>query len=254
MTTLPPRLRDEGATDLEQLMLTSAARERPTAELSEKMLAGLSAAAALGASSSAAAATSTSLKTSVLLKWALGGVAALGMGAVALSFTGQEPRGSQARATQVETKDARAEPLALPPPESPVKGERAEVSTVSQPPGAPAPAGEASPEKTSSPATASLRAGSDRPTLSEELLLLDQVRTALSESRLDRATRLLGVYKSRYQNGVLRQEATMLEVKVRRAQGDIKAAAALEADFAKRHPESAHRSQDLAPLEPAPSE
>lgn len=253
----PVRLLDGDGDDLERTLLRSAlddkgshaARARALAvfgAVGSGLVASTSAAQAsvATASTSFAAASVAKVTASALVKWigtgvVVGTLSAAGIHAVADS--GAAPP----RAMLAPVSERRA---ALPPAPS-VAPAGAQPATVEAPKvGTPAPSARPAELRASSGTGAAVAVasnaafpaeGSDR-RLRDELLALERARQALRRGDASAALSALGSYESRFPQGALSREATVLSVEARLAAGDQQgaravAARALEADSTSPH-------------------
>jgi hypothetical protein len=252
----PVRLLDGDGDDVERTLLRSAlddngspaARARALAvfgAVGSGLVASTSAAQAsvATASTSSAAASVAKVTASALVKWigtgvVVGTLSAAGIHAVADS--GAAPP----RAMLAPVSERRA---ALPPAPS-IAPARAQPATVEAPKvGTPEPSARPAELRASGTGAAVAVAsnaafpaeGSDR-RLRDELLALERARQALRRGDASAALSALASYESRFPQGALSREATVLSVEARLAAGDQQgaravAARALEADSTSPH-------------------
>jgi len=252
----PVRLLDGDGDDVERTLLRSAlddhgshsARARALAvfgAVGSGLVASTSAAQAsvATASTSSAAASVAKVTASALVKWigtgvVVGTLSAAGIHAVADS--GAAPP----RAMLATVSERRA---ALPPAPS-IAPARAQPATVEAPKvGTPEPSARPAELRASGTGAAVAVAsnaafpaeGSDR-RLRDELLALERARQALRRGDASAALSALASYESRFPQGALSREATVLSVEARLAAGDQQgaravAARALEADSTSPH-------------------
>jgi hypothetical protein len=252
----PVRLLDGDGDDVERTLLRSAlddngspaARARALAvfgAVGSGLVASTSAAQAsvATASTSSAAASVAKVTASALVKWigtgvVVGTLSAAGIHAVADS--GAAPP----RAMLAPVSERRA---ALPPAPS-IAPARAQPATVEAPKvGTPEPSARLAELRASGTGAAVAVAsnaafpaeGSDR-RLRDELLALERARQALRRGDASAALSALASYESRFPQGALSREATVLSVEARLAAGDQQgaravAARALEADSTSPH-------------------
>lgn len=269
----PVRLMEADGTEFERLLLSAAAREVPSSEVSARMLAGAASAGAAvalfssieavgegalsssggvqaagagaalgGAGGSIAPPAAASLLGTWLVKW--GVIGALFSGAVVSGFlvvNQSAPAAESARAAA-----ARQQVVA---PVSPPTA-RGDIRAEGQPGDAAKSSIEAASVDTSvvarSPGPAqgsSSRHGSlavPASTLGQEVALLDSARQALTAGDAERALSLISSYRRRFPEGALQQEATVLEVDALEAKGRAAQATDLKQQFLAEHPESAH--------------
>lgn len=262
----PLRLVDAGGTEFERLLLTAAAEEAPSSEISARMLAGVatagaavalfssaqlagdavasgatigaqagvSAAAAAGAGGSIAPPAAAGLAGAGLIKWGL--IGALAMGGVVSGFRLLEGGAGPVAGRAGAAPSAQLAPL---PAEAPRRHDVAPTS-----------AQEVSPTVVVAPApVAAVRTPSNQRTsqggaqaraLGPEIDLLDSARRALAAGDAERALSLITSYHRRFPTGALSQEATVLEVDALEAKGRAEQATDLKQQFLAEHPESAH--------------
>jgi hypothetical protein len=267
----PLRLVDAGGTEFERLLLTTAAEEAPSSEISARMLAGVATAgaavallsgvqlagegavasgaahgamqagfhaAAAGTGGSIAPSAAAGLAGTWLIKWGVIGALAVG-GAVSgfqlLNADAGPPAesGSAAPAAlQAALPAAPAGPSQVVPAAAPAEGSpTALVGPVRAPEDAPA-----------RPAFAQRtpQGGPPAQALGPEIDLLDSARRALTAGDAERALALIASYHRRFPSGALGQEATVLEVDALAAKGRAEQATDLKQQFLAEHPDSAH--------------
>jgi hypothetical protein len=76
--------------------------------------------------------------------------------------------------------------------------------------------------------------------LSEEIRLVDSMRSALAQGDSALALSRAATYRSRFPAGTLREEVEALRIEATRLSGDPKRADALAERFASEHPSSPH--------------
>jgi hypothetical protein len=244
----PTRLMDADASEFERLLLRTAADERPSSEVSARMLAGVasagaavallssahlagegvSGAVASGAAGSIAPPAAASLAGAWVVKWGVLGtlVAAAGLsgwlvlGSADRSEAGARPVGGQAVPAPAAALAAPTQELVQ--EDTPRADE--ETATAKAPAPVPAPRG----------------ARTVKPALGPEIELLDTARRALAAGDAERTLSLISSYRRRFPAGALDQEATVLEVDALEAKGRTGQASELKERFVAEHPESAH--------------
>lgn len=247
----PMRLVDADGTEFERLLLRAAAEERPSSEVSARMLAGaVSAGAAVaflssarvaseggavlkGAAASAAASggagsiappAAAGLLGAWVVKWGVLGtlVAAAGLSGWMVLGNADRPE-VVVRPVGGQAVHAPAAAVVAPTPER-------------VPPEAPGVHAGTS----AAPAPASRVTRTVKPALGPEIELLDSARRALAAGDAERALALISSYRRRFPAGALEQEATVLEVDALEAKGRTGQASALKERFVAEHPGSAH--------------
>jgi outer membrane protein assembly factor BamD (BamD/ComL family) len=94
-------------------------------------------------------------------------------------------------------------------------------------------------EEPKAPTAARTSVKTDR--LDQELALLESARQKLGQGESKEALRLLQQYSSRFPQGKLKQEATILRVNALEAQGKATEATRLSQEFLRDNPDSAHK-------------
>jgi hypothetical protein len=232
VTTDPERLRAVGATDLERRLLEAAANERPSPELTRKMLLGLglpggiAGTAAIGGTVQAAAVTkpaaaaTTAAAGKTIAAWIAAGVmAAVVAGGVIGGWLAARP----AAAVPAPTVAAPVAVPAAPAKHAPVAPAERPLATLA-------------------PADARVRthaaAGGRGADLRGEIALIDAARTAVRTGAPDEALALLRRYGAAYPAGTFRPEAAVLRIEALDANGEHARARALAREFVARNPES----------------
>lgn len=208
----PTPLAVVGATDLERRLLSAAAAERPSDEMTRRM--GL----ALGFTAVAAPATAVIATKVAAAKSITGWVAACTLaaamtgGAVAIWRLSASPTPAPAHVTAA----AAATPVASAPDVAPQ-----------------------SPARTSHHASSRRRASAQPVSndLRDEIALVDAARTALDDGAPARALVLLRRYATTYPGGTFRPEVTVLRIEALAATGRRDEARAQARDFVARHPD-----------------
>ena len=249
--TEPSRLLEQGATPVERALLAAAAAERPNARLKRHAIAALgllyvaprAAAAKAAASGGVAAGASGKVLAAQVAKWCL--VFGLGGGVVAgwdmfsesnNEVTSRAVTGVLAAAPvrPVATTKTPTQPESLPPEDSVSKGEP--VSAVQNSVRKPA----ESPSAAKSPMPAAVRVPAPSRSIRDQVALLDRARLWLSQKAPQRALAVLSTYRTRYPQGVLREEASVLRIEALRALGDREKEEAAVRRFGRSFPRSAH--------------
>jgi hypothetical protein len=203
----PHRLREQGATSAERILLDSARKDGPLDGAAQQLLASLhllggpgpgnalpQTGTEAGAGALKAAATSW-LKLGAL---ALAGIAGLGVTSVIVRSRAEKPPVTR--------------PMASPEPSQSTAPEEAEAPRgIAAPSTAPV---EATPASSNEEARRSPRAVAPEAPLSAELRLLALARTAMDGHDLRGAQRALDGYQRRFPHGRLEPEATVLRLSV----------------------------------------
>jgi hypothetical protein len=248
----PVRLLEQGATPLERALLGAAAAERPGPNLRRRAVAALgllyvaptAAAAATPVARGIAAGASSKLIVAQVAKWCL--VFGLGGGVVAgwhafsessdatIESPGRGDTEVLAAAPPHETSPVAAAQRERPAPDE--SDSKDEPSTSSKVASKPAPT-RATAKSASPPAP---RPHADSRSVRDQVALLDRARLSLSRGAPERALAALSTYRSRYPQGVLREEASVLHIETLRALGDREKEQAEVRRFNRRFPRSAH--------------
>lgn len=209
------RLLDGSSTELERLLLSAVAQERPSGALQRRMRAGLGFAGSVITFKAALAAAS---------------VAAIAVAAT-VATSGNEPQPSPvlpaapARALPREKVEARVPPPAESAPE---------LVASNAPPAIAAPVR----APTTAPVTRALEPA--RGDIREQMQLLEQARASLRSGDDAAGLARLSEYQQRYPRGVFGQEASVLRIEALHRMGDETRARALAQAFVGRHPASPH--------------
>jgi hypothetical protein len=221
----PTPLAVVGATDLERRLISAAAAEQPSDEMTRRMAAALGFTAATSAAASmAAAATATATKVAAVKSisgWVVAGTLAAVVtgGAIAVWREGV-PSASPAPAAVV----------AVAPAPAPVPAEVVAPGPEPVQPGpAPAAARTPAPRRYVAPA----RPSDD---LRAEIALVDAARAALETGNPERALALLRRYTASYPGGTFTPETSALRIESLAAAGRGDEARALARDFVARYP------------------
>lgn len=226
-------------TEFERRLLTAARGERPSAELSARMAAGL------GLPVSGAGAANGSLPP-VKVGSVVRSVVGVGMVGVALfggvwlaQRDGDPPDASKLSQPKVVQPAA---PQTLP----------SEPGTVDAPTPSRAVTSDSAPEPTASSAPSIPKASSagalERGDLREEIRLIDAARGAVAARAYEQALSLLRRYSTTYPSGMFGQEASVLRFEALDRSGQHAHAKALAREFLGRHPNSplAERAERVA--------
>lgn len=226
----PQRLLDDGATELELMLLRAGDAEGPS--LAARRLAasslGISAAITTTAASGAAAAGAQSLVPAATVFaakwWVIGALVSVGAGVSYVSLTAGEvaPR-----------PVASVAPVALAPPptssspvasaEGPILRPESQLSAV--------------PER--APVTAPHGGPATPVGIQEQVSLIDRARSAAASGQVGATLAALDEYHRRFPRGVLQQEAAMLRIEAMLARGDKATATRLGKRFLEQYPRSA---------------
>jgi hypothetical protein len=276
----PLRLVDAGGTEFERLLLTTAAEEAPTSEVSARMVAGMAtagaavalfsgvaasgsqlvgegiaasgiaASGALQAGSSAAAlvgagssiAPPAAAAGAWLVKWGVIGALVAGGAVSGIHLLEVGEQSAHEPATSVRRGAAPAA-LSMAGPASAAAGPSEAGQPEALAAGVPPTEADQVPvDRVRARPSSSRERGPQTGTqaLGPEIDLLDSARRALAEGQAERALTLLASYHRRFPSGALSQEATVLEVDALEAKGRAAQATDLKQQFLAEHPESAH--------------
>jgi len=229
----PKRMLDESGDELERALLRSVRHDAMTDGSRRRILAGLGIAGAVVTTTSTAASGLAAGKmglfkgtTAVVAKWVA--ISALVSAVPAGVWVARTHRRAQdvtlTPAKAVETKDV-AKVATKDPPK--------DLAPAVAPPAPP----EVAPAKPAREVKAAASAPS-APTLSDEVAALQVARTALAAHDSAGALAALDRYKSRYPQGRLAQEATVLRIETTMERGDRAQASALAERFEASNPKS----------------
>jgi hypothetical protein len=255
----PERLLDHGATSEELRLLRAGLTEEPGIEGKQRL------AAALGLGVSAWAATSTaSAATKAVskvgagasaggklgLKWLLALAGGVSVGAAALVVMLGNPaevsESTTSRATS--TSEPQAPAVAVTSSDTTTSG----VSLEPAPSEAPAAVEAPKIAPTSRPGSATTPAPADSASIAREIEAVDQVRTLVSRGQSSAALSAIGKYRKEFPRGVLRQEATLLQIEALAKSGNLAAAREIGQRFLREHPRTPHEKRVRALLGDAP--
>jgi len=210
----PTPLAVVGATDLERRLLSAAAAERPSDEMTRQMrlALGFTAVAAPVAAVAATKVVAAKSITGWVAAWTL--AAAVTGGGIAMWHFAGAP---------------------TPPPTPPRVAPAAVATPVVSAPEAPARAAAAQHASHRRRASAAALASND---LRDEIALVDAARSSLEAGAPERALVLLRRYAASYPAGTFRPEAAVLRIESLAATGRRDEARALARDFVARHPAS----------------
>jgi hypothetical protein len=255
----PARLLDHGATSEELKLLRAGLTEEPGLEGKQRLAAALGlGVTAWGATSTASAATNAMSKAGMGasfggklgVKWLVVLAGGVTVGAAALVVMLAKP------APVVESTPPRAAPGVV------VAAPRVAVTSADSAPSvgtdpapvervavAEAPKAAAAPRQT---VEASTPAPADSASISREIAAVDQVRTLVSKGQSSAALTALGKYRKEFPRGVLRQEATLLQIEALAKAGNLAAAREIGQRFLREHPRTPHEKRVRALLGDAP--
>lgn len=267
----PLRLQEESGNDLELMLLRSARDDQPPPQSRRRTLEALGLAGGIvgvGATVTTTTAASTAIATAsnlAFLQWISVGIVAgiLAVGGIDQITRGESPPERRpASPSQVE-QPARA-PVA--PAGRSALDHAASIDDPAATP-SPLPAGEPAAAVPVAPIAArSDASGSDpsplrftakparersapaaapelKPSLADEVAVLDSAREALDSSDPARALQVLEKHDKQFAAGVLSLEAKLLRIEVTLARGDRAGAIRLANEFLAAHPRSAHTSR-----------
>ena len=236
----PHRLREQGASAAEKIMLDSARNDEPPDGAARQMLASLHILGGQGAGNAppdvGTAAGAGSIKAAATASWfklgglTLAGIVGLGVAGVVVHSRPEKPMVTQ--------------PIRPPEPANPPEPKLMEASRQEGRPAFPALPVEANRAK-SPPGEARriAKAIPAEPSLGAELRYLDLARTAMDAHNLAAAQRALDGYRRRFPQGRLEPEATVLRLAVLVAQGKGAAARSLGSQLLADHAYQAYQSR-----------
>lgn len=238
----PRRLMKGGGSEFERLLLRSAQKDAPSADLRPKTLAALGLGAGIvgaGSTATAAAAAGKVAAKIGILKWIGFGVLS---GVVVVAAAGIAPRLSAPPATPAPIVAAEA-PVSPAPRQAANAPARAAEEAPAPPEAEPAPA---SPPPAADPASARkadaprahTSAEPERSALTEEIASLDVAREALASGNAARALQALDQHDRAFPHALLGPEATVLRIEALAQRGDRAGAARLGEAFLAAHPRS----------------
>lgn len=240
----PDRLLQTERSVFTRRLLEEAQQERPSSELSAKMLLGLSVGLSATALSSAAEAAGNSVPPPAPLLSAGTTSSAIGSKLIVGVVTGLAGAGLLVFMSLPEAKvnqgaaQLSANSSSPRSPESTTVDAAEDTRTMTTS-SATVPSESASREDPKAPVLVRPSVKTDR--LDQELALLDSARQRLSQGESKEALRLLQQYSSRFPQGKLKQEATILRVNALEAQGKDTEATRLSQEFLRDNPDSAHK-------------
>lgn len=256
----PARLLDHGATSEELSLLRAGLAEEPGIEGKQRLAAALGlGVSAWAASSTASAATRAVSKASagastggkLGVKWLMVLAGGVSVGAAALvvmlgkpaqvteSTPARAVSTSEAKAPQVEATSSDKATTGVAPEQIPSEAKATvEASKV-------APASRQG-------ATGTTPAPADSASIAREIEAVDQVRTLVSRGQSSAALSALGKYRKEFPRGVLRQEATLLQIEALAKAGNLARAREIGQRFLREHPRTPHEKRVRALLGDAP--
>lgn len=254
----PRRLQEESGNDLELMLLRSARDDQPPPHSRRRTLEALGLAGGIvgvGATVATTTAASTAIATAsnlAILQWISVGIVAgiLAVGGIdQLTRSESPPERRPASPSRVE-QPARA-PVAPATAPSPLAAGEPAAAVPVAPIAAPSDASGSDPSpprSTAKPArerswSAPAAAPEPKPSLADEVAVLDSAREALDGSDPARALQVLEKHDKQFGAGVLSLEAKVLRIEVTLAGGDRAGAIRLANEFLAAHPRSAHTSR-----------
>lgn len=246
----PRRLLEDGGTPLEMALLRSAKDDGPPPGAMDRAMVAVGLTGVIGAGAGASAPASGvyakpagSVMKSLfeLLTWAFLGAAA---GAL---FMGDPGANSSSSAISTEMRPSTVvEQGSAPAPAGDPRGEPEQGAAEDVSP-APLPGDEGGSAKAlrgtqqgAPSAPRSRKVEAPRPTLAEEVALLDAARKALSAGNASGALDALQGHEQRFSSGALTAEAAVLKIEALAARGDHAGAAAQARAFLSAHPNTPH--------------
>jgi hypothetical protein len=247
----PARLLDGDGSEMERLLLSAGEAEEPTSEGPRRLATALGLAIApvsvvgAGASGSpsgggaalsgggASVAPPALAGSALAAKW-LALVVAVGAGvAVGVGLQSRDPESADTQVTPTEAQNA---PAAV----------EAEKAAPAEPPEAPA-AVAAQPAQRAVAMQSSRRADPDKaPSIAGEIRQLDKARRSLASGDPAGALGAIDAYKRANPAGVLRQEATLLQIEALARSGNRVAARDAAKRFLRNNPSTPHENRILA--------
>lgn len=243
----PRRLWDEGEGPGADL-LRSAKQDQPSSGARNKTLVALGVAGGVGAAVTATSSTAAALG---IAKWIGAGIA---IGLITAGSAGllQAPGDARAPAPPASARHVappiRARVAAAPREEAPREA--------SPPDPSPSSSAEVMPARSAPRVEPTASAKAERPSLAEEVALLDRAREAVASGDAGRALAALDDHTRRFPGGALGQEALVLRIEALSMRGDRAAATRLGESFLKSFPQSplAPRVRSRLGLPPPPAE
>jgi TolA-binding protein len=151
--------------------------------------------------------------------------------------------------TQVAPVEAPAPQVAVTSPDSTSASVGAEPAAVEPAAAVEAPKAASAPRQV---VEATTPAPADSASISREIAAVDQVRTLVSKGQSSAALTALGKYRKEFPRGVLRQEATLLQIEALAKAGNLAAAREIGQRFLREHPRTPHEKRVRALLGDAP--
>jgi hypothetical protein len=229
-------------TPLEQLLISAAQNEAPSAEQRMRVRAALG----LPAVAVAPLPAVQTGRRAALLKVGAGGLVVVSTAVLfLLTGVGRSPRPVAAPAANVISVAPSAS-LASPPVAAraaqPAEPVAQPLPPLEETPSS-APAAKAQPKSVARVATPSpAESAADGTDLSEQLRLIDAARSAVAAGNAGAAATALSSYHTRFPRGPFGQEATVLQIETLDLQGNHAQAASLARSFLASHPNSPHVS------------
>ncbi len=241
----PRRLWDEGEGPGADL-LRSAKHDQPSSGAKDKTLVALGVAGGVGAAVTATSSTAAALG---IAKWIGAGIA---IGLITAGSAGLLQPPAEAPAPPASARHVappiRARIASAPREEAPREA--------SPPDPSPSSSAEVVPARSAPRVEPSASAKAERPSLAEEVALLDRAREAVAAGDAGRALTALDEHTRRFPGGALGQEALVLRIEALSMRGDRAAATRLGESFLKSFPQSplAPRVRSRLGLPPPPAE
>jgi hypothetical protein len=259
----PERLLDHGATSEELRLLRAGVVEEPGVEGKKRLAAALglgvgawsatsTASAATKAASEGAASTSVASAigagTKLGGKWLIVLAGGISVSAVTLVATLGGPD-SSTESARVHAPSTAPAPVASAASKEPAAEEATEQAALE--PALPSEAPKSAPSSrrgtTSAPSTSA-----DAASIAREIALLDEARTLVARGQSSAALGALSNYRKEFSRGVLRQEATLLQIEALAKSGNLAAAREIGQRFLREHPRTPHEKRVRALLGDAP--
>ncbi len=253
----PERLLDHGATSEELRLLRAGLVEEPGLEGKQRLAAALGLGASAWAATSTASAatkavgkagTGASLGGKLGVKWLIVLAGGVSVGAAALVVM----LGKPAPAPVADAAPPRVAPaIEAPAPQAAVTSSDSEPTAAGTEP-APAETVAVTQAPKVGVAARQTPAPADSASISREIAAVDEVRTLVARGQSSAALSALGKYRKEFPRGVLRQEATLLQIEALAKAGNLAAAREIGQRFLREHPRTPHEKRVRALLGDAP--
>lgn len=253
----PERLLDHGATSEELRLLRAGLTEEPGIEGKQRLAAALGIGMGVwSATSTASAATKAAGKggagtitagTKLGVKGLVVLAGGISLSAVALVTMLGSPD-SVTESAPVHVPSAAPAPVATASPD-PTAEVATEPSSIEAAPAPEVPKA-AVPSRRGAASTPS--ASADSASIAREIALVDEVRTLVARGQSSAALGAISNYRKEFPRGVLRQEATLLQIEALAKAGNLAAAREIGQRFLREHPRTPHEKRVRALIGDAP--